>query len=612
MDDIGIIMDFYELVEEVKKTEKNAGKKEPYDGTVELPKTIDFSPEEFVDKTYQDILNDYERIVKIAKVLGIPFAHIETPVVREKPKQKVSSLPKVASAIKIQRVVKHVLSVAKASQKADAAKKTEEEEPTEPKVVEEISSVSEHVKTKPISPFEFEKDVEKERARPKISKELEEPDKKQIDLEEEEPTEPKVVEEISSVSEHVKTKPISPFEFEKDVEKERARPKISKELEEPDKKQIDLEEEEPTEPKVVEEIETVKEIFPSHKMHDENKNVQKEMVIPINKDIFSQGTKEIIGEVSEIPYIENHENISLLVPSLLSIPLEQSAEHEYAKIEGTVPRKLEIGNVIEIKKRMLELTKQLFKEESLHVRQEITNKIAELRDVFSRIQKTPGITVSYSMNFFNSTEIDQKMEFSIAKENLIKQYREQLSKTLDGFSFSLRIAMNDKEKKKAIYDMLVLDLENLLTQFEIVSGKCESFFIRKHEIVLEKLRNMASLKNDKYVVEKTNARIQEIKFSYSAEFLSLKNTIRKEIFSVIQSKKHEALESFITEEIEKILSIVNMKEEELLKYMHAHHEEKYKEFENGKTTKLELLTNARECIAIESGLKKETIDKYFG
>ncbi|VVB98380.1 Uncharacterised protein [uncultured archaeon] len=103
-----------------------------------------------------------------------------------------------------------------------------------------------------------------------------------------------------------------------------------------------------------------------------------------------------------------------------------------------------------------------------------------------------------------------------------------------------------------------------------------------------------------------------MKFTYAAEFLALEDAVRKEIASLVKTKRHEALEERMSEEMEKLLSIVNLPETELLKYMHAHQEAKYKEFEDGRMNKLETLALARRMMAKDAGLKNDTINKYFG
>ncbi|VVB98379.1 Uncharacterised protein [uncultured archaeon] len=87
----------------------------------------------------------------------------------------------------------------------------------------------------------------------------------------------------------------------------------------------------------------------------------------------------------------------------------------------------------------------------------------------------------------------------------MKQYRAGLDKILESFSSSLKIARKEDDRK-AIYDTFVADLEALRTQVEQLSDRYEAFFLREHSLSLQKVRNFASLKNDKYVSEKIDER----------------------------------------------------------------------------------------------------------
>ncbi|MEW6529049.1 MAG: hypothetical protein AB1391_04115 [Candidatus Micrarchaeota archaeon] len=610
-------MDFDELADEVREIEKKASKKKSWSGTIELPKTIDFSPKEFVDMTYSDILNSYDRMEKIATMSGVQLKSISQKIPLSQPPIQLRSsslpfsilppsLPQPSSQSPSSQSISSQLSPPPSHplqpQSSVQLEKKEEKESIKEKIKETDlqTETTKQTETKPdIFTFESNFSVRKEAAHEEQTKKSD--------------VETRIAELVSSS----KQTEIKEESSEKHVEKHDKIEAIKQ-----DKSEIKPE---VTQKKLVEgPIFEFERDFEIDKKYDEKpekvieskemKEVQENIEKPVSKEIFSQETKEIMSEVSEnseIPYIAKHEPISLIIPSLLSSSPEQVAERVYNEIESTIPREPEKENLFEIKKRMIELTKQLFAEKSTAERRKITEEIAKLRRLFSMKEETPKIKVSYPTLLFNSTEIAQNTELSVAKESLIKEYHEQLSKILGAFSSSLKIAANNMEKRKVIYDILVSDLDNLKVQCETLSDKYELFFLKEHEIILQKLCNVALFKNDNYVVKKIDGRIEEIKFSYQKGFLSLKNTIRKEISSLIQSKKHEALEASRDEEMEKVLSIINMKEEELLKYIHANNQEKYKEFENGKITKLELLIASRMLMALELGLKKEVIDKYF-
>lgn len=609
-------MDFQELVGQARAVEKAAEEKNPYAGTVELPKTIDFSPEEFVDRNYHDLINEYERMIKIAKAGKTGFrpvaARIEVPEERKAVPLQEMKLPALRPpAIPIKPAERKVpepkavappLGTGKAEIKAPAVAQKEEarvalppapeikKEAEIPKPEKEFEEREEKEVGVPHEPgFEKKAGETPERKKEELDKRISElmappyskPEEKEGKREEAAEKQERAEKEFEMPEERETTKekpkPHFEFEFEKEAREEKVPEEVARPPPEPEER--------------AEEAET----------HE----------APKAEVALSQETKEVIGEATEIPYLTKHERISLAVPPLLSVPPEKAAEEKYAEMEEKVPTAVEKANEGEIKKRMIELTKELFKEKSLNQRQKIKEEIARVREMLSRKADLPKRTVSYATSLFNAMEVAQKMEIADAKDKLAGEYKENLAKTLNAFSSSLKLTKGDEERKQ-IYDIFASDLEALRGQVEALSDRYESFFLREHAAELEKLRSAASLKSDKYVMEKAGERAKEIKFTYAAEFLALEDAVRKELSSLAKTKRHEALEARMSEEMEKVLSIVNMKEDELLKYVHARHQDRYYEFEQGKMGKLELLAEARILMAREAEIKKDIINKYFG
>ncbi len=327
---------------------------------------------------------------------------------------------------------------------------------------------------------------------------------------------------------------------------------------------------------------------------------------------LSQEAKEAIGEVSEIPYIAKHEPILIAIPPILSAAPEGEAERKFSELKASVPETGTSASGTEIKKRMIELTKELFREKSAERRDEIKKELGALRETLARKDATPAErVVSYATSFLNLLEASFKSEIADAKESIIRSYREQLAKTSSAFSSSLKLAKAQEEKQK-IYDMFAADLDAVKAQIQELAGKYEAFFLREHTVSLEKVRSIASMKNDKNVVEKVDERLGEIKFTYASEFAALENAINKEISALAKAKKYEALGEKEDTDAEKALAILGRSDDEVIQYVHANDPERYAEFENGKINRLELIAAGRALIAAEEGLKKDVINKYFG
>lgn len=560
-------MDFQETVEQIKVIESEAKKKEPYFENVELPRTIDFSPNEFIDKNYQDLLNNYERLVKIAKVTNVEFKLVTAQIEGEKNKEKVASAKPVKikeltlptkilvtpeSLIKPLKISKEHKGYVEEHKNKTAQKQIEEK-------IEEVQKLNIPVLSLPLPVLPERKTTE-------------------IEIEKKEVTKEETIKER--------------FEFEKDVF---AASEARK----------DIEERQFAESEIGKNIEEERDEKPAEELQSPS---------TIKKPVFSQETKEVIGDIdesTEIPYFTKHSEVSLAIPSLLLVPPEQAAEEEYLRLEKEIPQIEEKIDEKHIKKEMISLTQQLFKEKDTGQKEIIKKQIAKLKEILTQKHELPKRSISHAMSFFNTMESTQKMEIAAAKEKIVAEYKGKLSDISNAFSSSLKLVRNNEEKK-ALYDTFIADLNTLESQVKILSNKYESFFLKVYTLAFEKLKKMALLNDDKYVVEKIEQRQKEIAFIYPADFLAVEDTVERELSSLAKIKKYEIFESRTDEELEKIISIINMGAEDLLNYMHTNHQSEYCKFEDGRITKFELLNQAKILMATETGIKKEVLNKYFG
>lgn len=545
-------MDFNEAANEVKEIEKQSKGGRTILSKVELPKTIDFSPEEFIGKNYRDMLNEYNRLMKIAKTVDASFRQVSAPIYEEKKAEERKEETKL---------------------KIKETKSKKAIETVQPPPVPSIKIIPKIIKPS-IEPIELEK----------------------------EKTEPKI-KEIKTLEEETK-----PSEPKSEIKSEELDFEFLETKEEPEKH---AEEREGSEIPALNDLDTIEIPEEFEKKDLETKEAGAEKDILIEKQTISQEAKEVIGE-AEVPYIKKHEKIVLSVPPFLSLSPEELSERKFSELESKVPDTLEPTNIRDVKKQMIELTKELFKEQSFKRKEYIKEEIARLRKTLSRRDEMPANKriLSYAMALFNALEVDEKIEFDSGKERLMKQYRNNLSTILQIFSDSLKLTKTQDEKNR-IYKMFVEDLETLKKQTNDLSDKCLDFFIKEHTLSLERLRTIALAKKDSYVVRKIDERIKEIKFCYTGDFLSLTEAIKNEISSLINSKRHEILETGPDVEMEKVLKIINKKDEELIDYIHFNHPEVYQEFEEKKITKLELLLKAKRLLAEERGINSTLINKYL-
>ncbi|MBU0586869.1 hypothetical protein KJ780_05120 [Candidatus Micrarchaeota archaeon] len=545
MEVLGGWMDFDELLKQARDIEDSAGEKKASPYKVSITRTIEYSPDDYAEKEYGDILNEYERLVKIQSILSnVGRSTITLPIIGApaptKPSPKPGLLPKIIKPAEKKTVEKPEPVKAKKPEPVPKAEKPKEEVP-------EIKPAEEPVVEKQEFDFDFEPEPEaKEEPEAKI--EIEEKPEFELDFEKAQPeppqTPPKFIPpEKAPIPELPELPPMEKLEIEKEMEK--------------------------------------KQEFPAQE------------------------------PLPSTP-LESEQPKPFAVPPLLSMEPEKAAEKKYAEIESQIPAQPVKMNENELKKRMVTLTRELFREKATSKKQKLKEEITNIRNMLGKKSELPKRkAVSYATSFFNAMEGNQRTELAAAKENITKQYKEQFTPALSSFSSTVASAKDENEKQLA-YESLQSSLQSIRENAKSAIERYQSFFIKEHTAELQKLLSTATEKKDTYVTEKIKERLEEIKFTYSSEFSALGEAIEKEISNVLNSRKHEIAEGSRTDEMEKVLSITNTSDDDVLKYVHSHYREKYYEFERGLMTKIELVVLGRTLMAKDAGLKKETINKYFG
>lgn len=323
------------------------------------------------------------------------------------------------------------------------------------------------------------------------------------------------------------------------------------------------------------------------------------------------------------PIEEKPEVGAVAVPAILeAASADEAANAKYAEIEEYLGR--EWGGAVDyekVRKKMLDLTKDLFKEKTTSGRERIKLEITVLKNMLVRIKeggaaraKTAMPKAEYSQNMMETLKSTQPTELSSIKDEINSSIVKQVNSIKNTFFDSIKgLADEDAAGKKAAYDKLVFDLTGLNEQLPQVLKKSEDFLTQKH---IAELRNLsASLgKGDVRLAKEVEAQIDDLSDRYKKEFMAMKEIISKLMDSITDAAANEV---FGKEEKEARVSgmvyeINETDEGTLLYYLHSKDLEYYKQYERNHVSKGDALHKAKMLMAKEKGLSDDAITKYFG
>ena len=374
---------------------------------------------------------------------------------------------------------------------------------------------------------------------------------------------------------------------EKELELEALEPEIHKELEIEEEKEREPEKIEPLEPALEEEKEEKPE-----RIAEEARPQEKEKPAPAGP---------------------------AFVPPQIRERAEQAGSRKYDEIEERIMATLgEKADEASLKKKMLELTKGLFKEKSMQRREQITTEITVLKNMLRKRMQEPRKTITDKdarSRLLETIVSTQKTELASTKDKVLTEYRHQVEKLKMDFMDNLAQVPEEEEKKrKAAYEKFVFDLTSLSEKLPGVIEKYLSYASEKHMTELEKLESSLG-KGEKGVAKDAKKRRAEIRTMYKKEFDSAKNIIRKNIDAAIESGSHAVFKEEKPQKEEDIQAIVekisNLDDGTLLYFLHGADPDFYKRYERKHLSKQEAIFKAKELMAREKGLSEDMVSKYF-
>lgn len=284
-----------------------------------------------------------------------------------------------------------------------------------------------------------------------------------------------------------------------------------------------------------------------------------------------------------------------------------------------------------IKKKMLELTKALFKEKSVNAREKIKNEIVALKGLLSKsgpvsapttitkatkgaAKNVPAAPTSYSPALFESLKGSQNSELVTKKDAIVSDVNRQVDLIKKKFQDAVSTA--EGADKRVVYEKFVFELTSLSERMSPLLEQQQVMILQKHNSELE--RFVAGLpREEKILASKANDRIDEIKVSYKSEFENVKEMLAKQIEALIDRTGAAVFKETQPETkgaaASQVLAEINETDEAtLLYYLHSADPELYKKYERKHISRHEAIHYAKMLMAKDKGLSEELITKYFG
>jgi hypothetical protein len=541
--------EFVSFIDEAKKLEKKLVDYSPYKGAMEIERTMDLEPKEYLDLTYPDLINLYERTQKIISTASM-LGGMASAGPTSSPDAQAEAPKQTAATQEIESRLKEMTSetLHDAEQVGKEPIVIEQQLPAETKPAE--SSMTIEFETKPA-----------EKA-PEI--EIERETKPEIEIEKEVQEAKKGEEEIT-------------IEKEGAAEEKRT---------------------EPTEAQPAPEPERPKEI----------------------------AQKPSAPRTEEIQVPAERQVIVAAIPPALNVAPESGASKRYLQMEEQVRAAVgEKADEMTLKKKMLELTKGLFKEKSFDKREEIKIQITILKNMLSGAgsKATParkGKGDEAHMKMLDALGSTHQAELAQTKDGIIDSYSKQIASIKKKFYEDIA-STDDSVQRKKIFESFVFSVTSLVEQLPEVIAKYKDFTAKKHIAELESLRSSLA-PEEKDAMKAVAARMESIDAKYAQEFAGIKGIIAHQIDNLIEITGSEILkkqgqgqptkaDEKEGREYDAVKEINEMADGTLLVVLHSSDPAAYGKYERKEISKAEAIFRAKELIARKRGLKESMVKKYF-
>ncbi len=308
------------------------------------------------------------------------------------------------------------------------------------------------------------------------------------------------------------------------------------------------------------------------------------------------------------------------MPGILAATEAKHAEGKYSEIEGLLRQELGgEGDDEKIKKRMLSLTKDLFREKSTTQREQIKLQIVVLKNMLGKSKKPPKARArqeqDYSADVYTTLMSTQRMELSSAKDTIQTEFSEKISAAKHRYFDAIREGQGDDSALRAAYDALVGELNALEERVGAVTARTGGLLAQKHSAELKGLGGSGSLPTK--TAREIEKAIAQMNGQYMADLDNLKEMLFKRVESLKESAAQEVqgtkAQKNTASQLNSVIFEINETDEgTLLYYLHSKNPAYYKKYERHHVSRAEAIAYAKILMAKERGLNDASIQKYFG
>jgi hypothetical protein len=312
--------------------------------------------------------------------------------------------------------------------------------------------------------------------------------------------------------------------------------------------------------------------------------------------------------------------VATIPPALRESP-DEAAGMRYELMEEQV-RAMLGGTVDEIgiKKKMLDLTKELFKEKSTNRREQIKLQISVMKNMLvggtaAGKRKKAGEEETHG-RLLETIISTQQAELAQSKDTITNSYNKQINAIKKKFHEDIA-NVETPAKRKVIFESFVFSVTSLVEQLPQVLKKYQDYTVKKHAAEIEKVLKTLGEK-EKATGAMAQERLDYIRKSYDAEFAPVKGIIGRQIESLIDSTGSGVFEKEETaggdreaKMLETVGEINATDEGTLLYYLHSKDAEFYGKYERKQTSRAEAIARAKALLAREKGLNDSMTRKYF-
>jgi len=309
------------------------------------------------------------------------------------------------------------------------------------------------------------------------------------------------------------------------------------------------------------------------------------------------------------------------VPPVLRERAEEAASKRYGEIEQQIMSTLG-GEMDEtsLKKKMLELTKELFKEKSFNRREQMKLEITVIKDMLARKVRKPakggGAESEAKGSILDTLISTQKTEIASTKDKILTNYKSQIDAIRREFQQSIgQLPEADQGGRKAAFEAMVFKLTSLDEQLPQAVLKYQDYLKEKHQSELRKFRSSLGKGEEKLAAD-AEARLQDIEDGYAKEFATARAIVKKQVEMLTESMGRAVFgkEEVPVKEakVQDLVAEINETDEgTLLYFLHSKDPEFYKRYERKHVSRQEAVFRAKELMAREKGLSDDMVRRYF-